>query len=353
MAITGAGSNQKGDAQRGTRLRGHHWPERWVTDPEQGGRSAELFIAGELLAAGGRAVLETMLHEAAHALARARGIKDTSAEGNRYHNKRFVALAEELGLRGPERAEKVIGWSGCTLTDETADGYAEIIKAIDTARLPYLADIGLTGGDGTGTGEDGDGQGGGDGKPRKRGGRHVATVCGCTPARRLQLTPKQLEDGPIVCGNRREEFRTTEEEEEEEEGGGGGGGGRRPGITGPAPPGLAQRPGGAALAFRPEPSTPAPLRLPHEELPSPPPNPTASRVLRVRAGSSSGGAKMLSRPWKKILEPELDGSVRTPEPSPRRVGGGPTAPSSGHAPTADLSHAASSCGSRSRTQRKG
>jgi hypothetical protein len=216
VAITGAGSNQKG-TPKGYRLRGHHWPERWVTDPEQGGRSAELFIAGELLAAGGLAVLETMLHEAAHALARARGIKDTSAEGNRYHNKRFVALAEELGLRGPERAEKVIGWSGCTLTDETTDSYAEIIKAIDTARLPYLADIGLTDGDGTGTGEDGDGQDGGDGKPRKRGGRHVATVCGCTPPRRLQLTPKQIEDGPVVCGNCREEFRTTEEEEEEAE----------------------------------------------------------------------------------------------------------------------------------------
>ena len=31
-----------------------------------------------------------MLHEAAHALATRRGIKDTSAAGNRYHNKRFV-----------------------------------------------------------------------------------------------------------------------------------------------------------------------------------------------------------------------------------------------------------------------
>jgi hypothetical protein len=38
-----------------------------------------------------------MLHEAAHALATWRGIKDTSAACNRYHNKRFVVLAAELG----------------------------------------------------------------------------------------------------------------------------------------------------------------------------------------------------------------------------------------------------------------
>jgi hypothetical protein len=37
----------------------------------------ELFVTGELLAAGGRAVLEVMLHESTHALAVARGIRET------------------------------------------------------------------------------------------------------------------------------------------------------------------------------------------------------------------------------------------------------------------------------------
>lgn len=32
MIVTGAGSNQKG-LPEGYRLRGHHWPKRWVTDP--------------------------------------------------------------------------------------------------------------------------------------------------------------------------------------------------------------------------------------------------------------------------------------------------------------------------------
>ena len=73
-----------------------------------------------------------MLHEAAHALATRRGIKDTSAAGNRYHNKRFVALAAELGLRGPDMPDKVTGWSDCTLTGQAAyDRYAELTAAID------------------------------------------------------------------------------------------------------------------------------------------------------------------------------------------------------------------------------
>ncbi|WP_156046190.1 hypothetical protein [Herbidospora cretacea] len=53
----------------------------------------ELFIAGELLALGAARVLQTMLHEAAHALAHVRGIKDTSRSGNRYHNSLFAELA--------------------------------------------------------------------------------------------------------------------------------------------------------------------------------------------------------------------------------------------------------------------
>jgi hypothetical protein len=90
---------------------------------------------------GGRAVVEVMLHEAAHALAARRGIKDISAAGNRYHNKRFVALAAELGLRGPDVPDKITGWSHCTLTGQAAyDGYADVAAGINNARLPFLAD---------------------------------------------------------------------------------------------------------------------------------------------------------------------------------------------------------------------
>ena len=201
VIVTGAGSNQKGTPE-GYRLRGQHWPERWILDSQDRPRAPELFIAGELLAAGGRAVVEVMLHEAAHALATRRGIKDTSAAGNRYHNKRFVALAAELGLRGPDMPDKITGWSDCTLTGQAAyAAYADVAAGIDSARLPFLADLASPsrprrGGDG---GEDqGDGE---TGTPAKRGGRRVPVECACQPEpRRIQLTPKQIEDGPIICG---------------------------------------------------------------------------------------------------------------------------------------------------------
>jgi hypothetical protein len=42
--------------------------------------------------------------------------------------------------RGPERAEKVIGWSDCRITDETAAAYDDVMSATASARLPFLPD---------------------------------------------------------------------------------------------------------------------------------------------------------------------------------------------------------------------
>ncbi len=214
VIVTGAGPNQKGTPE-GYRLRGHHWPERWILDGHEGQRAPELFVAGELLSAGGHTVVEVMLHEAAHALAARRDIKDTSAAGNRYHNKRFVALAAELGLRGPDVPDKITGWSNCTLTGQAAyESYADVAAAIDTARLPFLADQPGVAGPGGGGEED---QGGdGPGKPAKRGGRRVAAQCVCLPEpRRIQLTPKQIEDGPIICGLCCAPFEPPEDEDQD------------------------------------------------------------------------------------------------------------------------------------------
>ena len=73
---------------------GHHAPGRWNVAGEQ---LTEIMISGEGLRRTAREVLATLLHEAAHALAHARGIKDTSRQG-RYHNTKFKKCAEEVGL---------------------------------------------------------------------------------------------------------------------------------------------------------------------------------------------------------------------------------------------------------------
>jgi hypothetical protein len=93
--------------------------------------------------------------------------------------------------------DKITGWSNCTLTGQAAyDAYAEVTAGIDAARLPFLIDLTSPGRPG---GEDqGDD---GRGKPAKRSGRRVPVECACQPEpRRLQLTPKRIEDDPIVCG---------------------------------------------------------------------------------------------------------------------------------------------------------
>ena len=93
------------------------------------------------------------------------------------------------------------GRSGPRRPISVAAAYADVISAIDSARLPFLLDESLgTGGE---DGQDG-GEGGEDGqgkdKPKKRGGQRLAVECACQPPRKLHMTPRQIEDGPVICG---------------------------------------------------------------------------------------------------------------------------------------------------------
>jgi hypothetical protein len=171
VLITGAGS---GGGPRMLRL-GHFAAGRWrPTNAETA--LPEIFIGGEGLARGAAPVLATLLHEAGHALAYVRGIKDTSRQG-RYHNRRFKALAEELGLH-IERAPG-IGWSATTLPPATARCYAEAIAALEHAITLYRRREAVVA----------------PGTPRPR--RTVACICRCP--RRIRVAPGVLARGPIVC----------------------------------------------------------------------------------------------------------------------------------------------------------
>jgi hypothetical protein len=80
-----------------------------------------VLVSGEGLQWGPVDVLGTLLHEAAHGLAYARKLSDTSRQG-RYHNRRYATLAGELGLDvahlGP------LGWSPTSVPEQTAALYA-------------------------------------------------------------------------------------------------------------------------------------------------------------------------------------------------------------------------------------
>lgn len=117
---------------------GHFSPKSW----ESKGASHEIMLSGESLKRGADATLGTLIHECAHALAEKREIKDTSRQG-RFHNAKFKALAEELGIEVEK--DPVIGWSITTMPKATAALYkleiAGLKKALTAYRIPESAKV--------------------------------------------------------------------------------------------------------------------------------------------------------------------------------------------------------------------
>lgn len=146
VVVLGAGSI---GAPAGMLRLGHFAATRWNTnDAADFERLAEVFVGGEGLVGGPVDVLATLLHEAAHAIAHVRGIGDTSRQG-RWHNARFKALAEEVGIEG------------------------------HALRLPRMPEAVRRGG-------------------RKSSNNATACVCGC--GRRIRVAPTVFAVGPITCG---------------------------------------------------------------------------------------------------------------------------------------------------------
>jgi len=168
----GAGT---GGTAPGTLLLGHFAGDRW--QHAAGGRLPEMFIAGEGLARGAREVLDTELHEAAHGLAAARDIRDTSRQG-RYHNARYRGLAEELRL-AVEHAGPGFGWAATTVPDATAAVYAAEVEDLAAALVAWRRPEGRRGG-------------------RAGSNNGVAARCGC--GRRIRIAESVLAAGPVTCG---------------------------------------------------------------------------------------------------------------------------------------------------------
>jgi hypothetical protein len=184
---------------------------RFIVDAEgtvEREHKPELFVAGERLAVGATETVQTMLHEAAHGLAAARGIKDCSRQG-RYHNGRFHELAVELGLEyKPERPDSTIGFSAVTITEETRKAYADVIRELTeaialTVEMPgWLTQLlgGPSGGDG------------GHHAPRRpRDPSRKSTglpkaVCGCETPRIIRVARATFELAEITCAECEQPF---------------------------------------------------------------------------------------------------------------------------------------------------
>jgi curved DNA-binding protein CbpA len=154
---------------------GHYEADSWVTG---GHARPEIMISGEGLHRDAVSVLGTLLHEAAHALAAARGIKDTSRQG-RYHNKHYKALAEELGIT--VEFDKTIGWSITTVPGHTAERYADQLAALTDAMTLWRLDEPFTATTTT-----------------RRSTNLIAATCPC--GRRIRVAASTLAEAPITCG---------------------------------------------------------------------------------------------------------------------------------------------------------
>lgn len=175
-----------GSMGAGESVWGHWYEGRWTDDDAN--ERAELFVAGERLTYGGVGVMETLLHEAAHAVARKRQITDTS-RGGRYHNAKYARLANELGLSSEQTG--TLGYSKTELTDESRKRYAREIdnlsKAITFARKTESRAI-ATG--------------------RKSSNNGEAVTCTCP--RKIRVSESTLDEGPITCGVCGDEFELRE-----------------------------------------------------------------------------------------------------------------------------------------------
>ncbi|WP_329005805.1 hypothetical protein OHA18_20700 [Kribbella sp. NBC_00709] len=153
---------------------GHFAAARW----QHGEHAlAEVLISGEGLKRPVEEVFTTLLHEAAHALANVREIKDTSRQG-RWHNQKFAALASELGLDTTK--DPRIGWSPCTLRKETATTYTSVLTELKKALIAYRHPE-VTGG-----------------QAKKNNNNAIACACQCP--RRIRVAKAVLAEGDITCG---------------------------------------------------------------------------------------------------------------------------------------------------------
>jgi hypothetical protein len=167
---------------------GHFAPHRWQVN---GADRHEVLVGGEGLQRGPTDVLGTLLHEAAHGLAQARGVQDTSRQG-RYHNRRYATLARELGLE--VASVQPIGWSATTVPEPTAAAFAGQLEELAAALVLWRHQEHRSG-------------------PGPRSRNLLAATCGC--GRRIRVAKTTLAEAPIHCGASEHPFKPADPDDQD------------------------------------------------------------------------------------------------------------------------------------------
>jgi hypothetical protein len=165
-----------------------HWADsRWRKKGTKT-KTAEVLISGEGLAMGPVAVMGTLLHESAHALATAREVKDTSRNG-RYHNSKFAAIAAELGLTAEKQGSR--GLAHTEVKPETVKRYKATIAMLKKAIAKSHRIV--------------------EGGPEKKPSRMLLAMCECE--RKIRLSRATYEEADIMCSGCETPFAVEDESE--------------------------------------------------------------------------------------------------------------------------------------------
>ncbi|WP_329378796.1 hypothetical protein OG625_10970 [Streptomyces sp. NBC_01351] len=159
----------------------------------------ESLIGESSSACGAELSFERLLHEAVHGIAAARGVRDTSRAG-RYHNRRFLAIAEEMGLDHSEEPHASSGFSLVTLNPEAKKRYRPTMERLQRALKAHTV---ATAADTKRSFRGPAARHGSSG-----GGVRVKAVCDC--GRNVRVVPSVLAQAPIVCGGCMKPFRIPE-----------------------------------------------------------------------------------------------------------------------------------------------
>ncbi|MEE1931144.1 hypothetical protein V1J52_23675 [Streptomyces sp. TRM 70351] len=159
----------------------------------------EALIGESSSACGADLSFERLLHEAVHGVAAARGVRDTSRAG-RYHNRRFLAIAEEMGLEHPDEPHPSSGFSLVVMVPETRKRYRSTAERLHRALRAHRA--------ATHTDTSRSFRGPAARHGSSGGGVRVKAVCDC--GRNVRVVPSVLAQAPIMCGACGKQFRIPE-----------------------------------------------------------------------------------------------------------------------------------------------
>lgn len=163
----------------------------WATESGEGFH--EIVLTGEGLRRGGKETAGTLLHEMAHAVNIAKGVKDCDTNGR--HNKNFKNTAESVfGLTISEDGAR--GWSHTEVTEECAETWGDMIARLD--RAISLVSCVLKTGD----------------KEKKRNKNLLVGICKCEEPQKIRASAKVFMGG-VTCDECEQNFVAQEPEEAE------------------------------------------------------------------------------------------------------------------------------------------